>query len=86
MTANQAVLAKMEEMFRERPWCGVASREEALEYSLRYRAHLSHSDRALYNEHILRGHHPSHVQEMLERLRNAGMLSSVEEPLLAEAL
>ena len=81
MTNDEQARAKMAETFRTSPWAGFLSKEEALAQLLCYRDGLSDEDRAMYDEHIMRGHHPSNAAQLLELMRDAGLLSS-EKPLV----
>ena len=81
MTTDKQVRAKMEETFRTSSWEGFISKEEALAQLICYRNELNEQERRLYDEHILRGHHPSNAAQLLELMRDAGMIPT-EEPLI----
>lgn len=74
MNTDKQIRAKMKETFRTSPWDGVISKEEALAQLICYRDGLSEEERRLYDEHILRGHHPSNAAHLLELMRDTGML------------
>lgn len=66
MNHDQMIEAKIEELFRQRPWGGVISLEEAIAYAIAYRRGLSETDRQVYDKQILLGRHPSKAMETVE--------------------
>ncbi len=81
MMNDEQVRAKMAETFRTSPWAGFLSKEEVLEQLLCYRDSLPDEEKALYDEHIMNGHHPSNAAQLLELMRDAGLLAP-QQPLV----
>lgn len=85
MTTDEQVRAKMAETFRVRPWAGFLPKEEVLAQLLCYRDSLPDEEKALYDEQILSGRHPSTAAETLELMRDAGLLSPEKSLVLNKA-
>ena len=85
MTYEECIRAKMEEALLTRPWSGALPAEKVLAQLLLYRDGLSAEEKALYDEQILNGWHPSQAAETLRQMREAGLTPAEKSLVLSNA-
>ena len=68
MNRDQAIRAKIEELYCLRPWAGVVPIQEAIAEAWSYRLGLDEQERQSFDEQIEMDIHPAIAMETMERL------------------